>query len=243
MLNSKLSFHGFSGAVFTAFVLFCLAGCSKQPESAQKEAAEAQKEQPAPPPAAEAPPAEAPKEAAKPAKAPPKAGVPDVFKVRFDTSAGTFVIEAHKDWAPIGTKRFYELVKSGYFDGARFFRVVPNFVVQFGLAASPAVTRKWDTKIPDDPVLRTNKLGSVVFATAGPNTRTTQLFINLRSNQFLDNQGFAPFGEVVEGMDVVQKIYPGYGEAPDQEAITNQGNAYLKGKFPKLDYIKKATVL
>ncbi|HWR35576.1 MAG TPA: peptidylprolyl isomerase, partial [Clostridia bacterium] len=153
------------------------------------------------------------------------------------------LVEVHRDWAPIGARRFEELVKAGYYNGARFFRVVPNFVVQFGLAADPAVTRKWDKTIPDDPVLQTNRVGSLVFATAGPNTRTTQLFINLKSNQSLDDQGFAPFAMVVEGMDVVQNIYPGYGENPDQGQITARGNAYLTTAFPKLDYIKKATIL
>ncbi len=164
------------------------------------------------------------------------------FKVRFVTSRGPFVIEVHPDWAPIGAKRFGELVEDHYFDGARFFRVVPNFVVQFGLAANPAETKKWNTSITDDPVTHTNRTGAVVFATAGPNTRTTQLFINLASNQSLDEQGFAPFGEVTDGMDVVQKIYPGYGETPRQDLIEQQGNEYMTANFPKLDYIKTAKI-
>ena len=134
-------------------------------------------------------------------------------------------------------------MKDGYFNGARFFRWVPGFVVQFGLAADPRMTKKWDKPIKDDPVLQTNRTGSVVFATAGAGTRTTQLFINLRSNQSLDDQGFAPFGMVVEGMDVVQSIYPGYGENPDQGEITARGNAYLNANFPKLDHIQKATIV
>ncbi len=251
------------GAASLAVLVCLLAGCSKQPETAKQETPEPRKEeQPAPPPAATPAPetakkAESPKEGAKPKtarKQQPKAeesteasaakgGMPDVFKVRFNTSKGDFIVEAHKDWAPLGTQRFYELVRSRYFDGARFFRVVPNFVVQFGLAANPGVTKRWDKTIPDDPVLRTNKLGAMVFATAGPNTRTTQIFINLKSNQFLDNQGFAPFGQVIEGMEVVQSLYSGYGEEPDQQAITAQGNAYLNAKYPKLDYIKKATII
>lgn len=164
------------------------------------------------------------------------------FKVRFATSKGPFVVEVHPDWAPVGANRFEELLKAKYYNGARFFRVVPNFVIQFGLAASPAMTKKWDKAIKDDPVKQTNRLGSLAFATMGPETRTAQVFINLRSNQSLDDKGFAPFAQIVEGMDVVEKIYAGYGELPDQEQITKRGNVYLS-RFPKLDYIKTATVL
>ncbi len=202
-----------------------LAACSTAPEP-KKEAA------------APAPPTIAPSKIA-----PSKTGAPDVYKVKFDTSKGPIVIEVHREWAPIGTDRFYELVKAGYYDEARFFRVVPNFVAQFGLAASPAVTKKWDKAIDDDPVGHTNSRGSVTFATSGRNSRTTQLFINLRSNQTLDGQGFAAFGMVVEGMDAVEKLYGKYGELPDQEAITKQGNSYLKSRFPLLDYIRKGTIL
>lgn len=220
-----------------------LAGCGKPPETAQQEAQKAQQEaqkeaQKAAPPAAE--PAK-PTEPAKPAEPEKPAG--NVFRVRMDTTKGPIVIEVHRDWAPIGAARFEQLVKDKFYDGAGFFRVVPNFVVQFGLAADPRLTRKWDRKIKDDPVMQTNRLGSVTFATAGPNTRTTQLFINLRSNQSLDDQGFAPFGMVVEGMSVVDKIYAGYGEQPDQDQITNRGNTYLKASFPRLDFINKATIL
>jgi peptidyl-prolyl cis-trans isomerase A (cyclophilin A) len=165
------------------------------------------------------------------------------FKVRFTTSRGVFVVEAHRDWAPIGAQRFYDLVKAGYYDGSRFFRVVPNFVIQFGLAANPAVTRKWDKPMKDDPVTQTNRTGSLAFATTGKNSRTAQVFINLRSNQSLDAKGFAPFAQIIEGNDVVERLYSGYGEAPDQEAITKRGNSYLTAKFPKLDYIKNAVVI
>jgi len=199
---------------------FLLAACSTAPEP-KKEAA-------APTP---------------PKIAPSKVGAPDLYKVKFDTSKGPIVIEVHREWAPIGTDRFYELVKAGFYDEARFFRVVPNFVAQFGLAASPAVTKKWDKPIDDDPVGHTNSRGSITFATSGRNSRTTQVFINLRSNQILDSQGFAAFGMVVEGMDAVEKLYGKYGELPDQEAITKQGNSYLKSRFPLLDYIKKGTIL
>lgn len=165
------------------------------------------------------------------------------YKVLMATSKGDITIEVHRDWAPIGAQRFYDLVQSGFYDNARFFRYVPNFIIQFGLAADPAVTKKWDRNLADDPVTHTNRAGSVTFATAGPNTRTTQLFINLRSNQSLDEQGFAPFAQIVDGMDVTAKIYSGYGEQPDQDAIQHQGNAYLLESYPKLDYIKTAKVI
>ena len=169
---------------------------------------------------------------------------PATFKVRFETSKGPIVIEAHRDWAPNGVDRFYQLVEQGYYDDVRFFRVVPGFVVQFGLSADPAVNKVWDqAKIQDDPVKQTNKRGALVFATAGPNTRTTQLFINFGDNTRLDGMGFAPFGEVVEGMDVVDKIYSGYGEQPRQDLITSQGDAYISKNFPKIDKIKLARIV
>lgn len=172
------------------------------------------------------------------------ARAPADFKVRFTTSAGDFIVEVHRDWAPRGADRFYNLVRRGFFTNASFFRVVPGFVVQFGLNADPAVNKVWDqARIQDDPVKQTNRRGTLVFATAGPNTRTTQLFINFGDNGRLDGMGFAPFGEVVAGMDVVDKIYPGYGEQPDQGLITAQGNAYLSKNFPKIDRIKFARVI
>ncbi|MEJ7608342.1 MAG: peptidylprolyl isomerase [Bryobacteraceae bacterium] len=174
------------------------------------------------------------------APAPASAGT---YKVRFTTSQGPIVIEVHRDWAPIGAQRFEELVKTGFFDGARFFRIVPNFVIQFGLAGDPALTKKYDHAIADDPVKQTNRRGSLAFATAGRNTRTSQIFINIGSNQQLDDQGFAPFAMVVEGLELVDKFYRGYGEAPDQQAITSRGNAYLTQSFPNLDYIRKAEVI
>ena len=203
------------------FLCLLLAGCSTQPEPKKEAAA----------PAAE-----------KKAPASP-VGAPEVFKVKLVTSKGPFVIEVHRDWAPRGADRFYELVKDGYYNEARFFRVIPNFVAQFGLAATPAMTKKWDKSIDDDPVGHTNSVGTVTFATAGRNSRNTQVFVNLRSNQSLDDQGFAPFGRVVEGMEVVEKLYGKYGDTPDQDAITSRGNAYLKQRFPLLDYIRTATVL
>jgi len=169
---------------------------------------------------------------------------PAMFNAKFDTSAGTFVIQVHRDWAPIGADRFYNLVKSGFFDDCRFFRVVPNFMVQFGINGDPAVQRNWkDASIKDESVKESNAPGYITFAKSSlPNSRTTQVFINFKDNSGLNGQGFAPFGKVTMGMDVVNKIYSGYGEQPDQGQIQAQGNAYLSKSFPKLDYIKKATI-
>jgi peptidyl-prolyl cis-trans isomerase A (cyclophilin A) len=173
-----------------------------------------------------------------------KAKAPAVFKARFTTTAGDFVVEVHREWAPLGADRFYNLVRYGYFTNAAFFRVVPGFVVQFGLNADPAVNKVWKTAtIQDDPVVQSNKRGNLVFATAGPNTRTTQLFINYADNARLDRMGFAPFGSVVEGMDVVDKIFPAYGESPRQDLIAEQGDAYLKANFRDIDKIKMARIV
>lgn len=175
-------------------------------------------------------------------KAPEPKPVP-TYKVRFETTKGPFIVEVHRDWAPLGAARFEELVKDGYYDNSAFFRVVPNFVIQFGIAADPKMTAKWNKPIKDDEPVRTNSYKSLAFATMGPETRTTQIFINLRSNQILDKQGFAPFATVIEGMDVVEKLYAGHGEGPDQPKIEKQGNRYLKASFPKLDYIIRATIV
>ena len=173
-----------------------------------------------------------------------KLKAPAVFKVRFTTSAGDFVVEVHRDWAPNGADRFYNLVRYGYFTNAAFFRVVPGFVVQFGLSANPAVNKVWkDAKIQDDPVKQSNKRGYLVFASAGPNTRTTQLFINFADNPRLDSMGFAPFGMVTEGMEAVAKIFPAYGESPQQDLIEDQGDAYLKANFRDIDRIKTARII
>jgi len=174
---------------------------------------------------------------------------PPVYKARFDTSKGAVVIEVHRDWAPNGADRFYNLVKNGYYDNVRFFRVISGFMVQFGINGDPQLTPKWrNANIPDDPVRQSNKRGYITFATAGPNTRTTQVFINFGDNAALDGQGFAPFGQVVSGMNVVDQLYTGYGEGaprgagPDQGRVQSEGNAYLQRDFPKLDYVKKATI-
>jgi cyclophilin family peptidyl-prolyl cis-trans isomerase len=169
---------------------------------------------------------------------------PDVFDVEFSTTKGNFTVRVTRSWSPLGADRFYNLVKNNYFDEAAFFRLVPNFIVQFGLSADPEVNRVWrSANIKDDPVTQSNKPGTLTFATAGPNTRTTQLFINYAHNHFLDKQGFSPFGQVTSGMDVVQKFYSGYGERPDQGAITSQGKAYLDKNFPNLDRITSAKLL
>jgi cyclophilin family peptidyl-prolyl cis-trans isomerase len=175
---------------------------------------------------------------------------PDTYRARFTTSKGDFVIEVTRAWAPHGADRFYNLVTNGFFDDCRFFRVVYGFMVQFGIHGDPAVSSVWrEARIPDDPVQQSNKRGYVTFATAGANTRTTQVFINFADrNTRLDSQGFAPFGQVVEGMDVVDKLFSGYGEAapqghgPDQGRIQKEGNAYLEKSFPKLDYVRKASI-
>ncbi len=169
---------------------------------------------------------------------------PETYKVQFECTNGTFVVECHKAWAPLGAQRFYELVQAGYFNDAGFFRVVPGFVVQFGLAADPAVTAKWKgSKLKDDPVKESNKEGYLSFASAGPNTRTTQIFINYGANTPLDGMGFAPFGKVIAGMDVAKRINAEYGERPNQGMITMEGNAYLKQNFPKMDFIKTASIV
>ncbi len=169
---------------------------------------------------------------------------PETYKVNFDTSVGAFVVEVTRAWAPRGADRFYNLVKHGYYDNGRFFRVIPRFMVQFGLYGDPKVQAAWqNANIPDDPVKQSNKRGFITFATAGPNTRTTQVFINYGDNSRLDADGFAPFGQVISGMEVVDKINPEYREDPMQGLIQREGNAYLMKDFPRLDYVKKATIV
>jgi peptidyl-prolyl cis-trans isomerase A (cyclophilin A) len=175
---------------------------------------------------------------------------PDTFKVRFDTTKGPVTIEVTRSQAPNGADRFYNLVKGGYFKDIAFFRVIPGFMAQFGIHGDPKVSAAWrDANIQDDPVKASNTRGAITFATAGPNTRTTQLFINLVDNPRLDTMGFAPFGKVVQGMDVVDKLNGEYGEGapggrgPAQGQVQMEGNTYLKKDFPNLDYIKSATIL
>ncbi|HJU75406.1 MAG TPA: peptidylprolyl isomerase [Gemmatimonadaceae bacterium] len=175
---------------------------------------------------------------------------PNEFRVLFETSKGPFVVEVHRDWAPRGADRFYHLVQSRYFDDVRFFRVVSSFMAQFGMHGNPNVHEAWDKMvIPDDSVKESNRRGYVTFATAGPNSRTTQIFINIVNNRPLDEMGFAPFGRVVEGMATVDSLYADYGDAPpggvgpDQTRITREGNAYLQREFPNLDYIRSARLV
>jgi cyclophilin family peptidyl-prolyl cis-trans isomerase len=166
------------------------------------------------------------------------------FTVKFETSAGEFTVLVHRDWAPLGAQRFYELVKDGFYDECRFFRVVPGFMVQFGMNGDPAVQRRWDREFPDDKVVKSNTRGMVTFAKTGaPDSRSTQIFVNYGNNSFLDKDRFAPFGEVIDGMHNVEGINSQYGEKPDQGSIKRSGNAYLKSSFPELDYVKKATIV
>jgi len=175
---------------------------------------------------------------------------PPTYRARFETSKGDFVIEVHRDWAPIGADRFYNLVRNGYYDGVRFFRVIDGFMAQFGMNGDPLVTAQWRVAtLQDDPVVQSNTRGTVTFAMTGqPNSRTTQIFINYGDNSNLDGMGFAPFGEVVEGMEVAASLYSGYGEGaprgrgPDQGQIQARGNEYLEADFPNLDYVVHATI-
>jgi peptidyl-prolyl cis-trans isomerase A (cyclophilin A) len=175
---------------------------------------------------------------------------PPAYKAKFDTSKGSFVIEVQRDWAPNGADRFYNLVKNGFYNDVRFFRAIPNFMVQFGIHGDPAVSAAWrNARLPVDKVVQGNRRGYITYAMGGsPDTRTTQVFINFRDNTNLDAMGFAAFGQVTTGMDVVDKIHTGYGEGaprgngPDQGRLQAEGNAYLIKSFPRLDYIKSATI-
>ena len=178
------------------------------------------------------------------------ATAPDTFQTRFETSKGDFVIEVHRDWSPNGADRFHSLVSGGYYDDVRFFRVIAGFMAQFGIHGDPTVSAAWrGQKIADDPVVASNTRGFVSYAMAGPNTRTTQIFINFGDNSRLDGMGFPPFGRVIEGMEVVDQLYSGYGEGapsgpgPNQGQIQYQGNEYLIQEFPGLDHVVKATIV
>jgi len=222
--------------------LFILAGCN----SHKPQAPEQTPSQASAPAAAPAAPASSGASALDPAKATEKA--PAVFKARFTTTKGDFVVEVHRDWAPNGADRFYNLIKLGFYDGVSFFRDIPGFMVQFGIHGDPAVSAKWrGATIQDDPAAgHTNERGALTYAMAGPNTRTTQLFINFGNNGSLDGQGFPAFGKVASGMDVVDSLYSGYGEGaprglgPDQGRLQYEGNPYLQKEFPKMDYVKTA---
>jgi peptidyl-prolyl cis-trans isomerase A (cyclophilin A) len=209
---------------------------------------------PPPPPAAASAAPAAPAPAASAALLTPDpaklgAAAPDSFAVRFTTSRGSFDVKVHRAWAPRGADRLYYLASNGFFDGVRFFRVMAGFMAQFGAHGNPDVARGWDGRsFPDDPVKHSNTRGTLTFATAGPNSRTTQLFINFGNNAQLDGMGFSPMGEVVTGMSVVDSLYSGYGDGPPggqgpiQGRIGSEGNAYLAREFPKLDSIVTATV-
>ena len=175
---------------------------------------------------------------------------PASYKVKFDTSKGAFVVQVTRAWAPQGADRFYNLVKSGFYDNVRFFRVISGFMVQFGISGDPAVMAGWrNSPIKDDPVVQSNKRGYITFAMAGPNTRTSQVFINFADNVRLDTSGFAPFGRIVTGMEVIDKFNAEYGEGaprgagPDQGRLQSEGNAYLMKEFPRMDFVKKATIV
>jgi peptidyl-prolyl cis-trans isomerase A (cyclophilin A) len=174
---------------------------------------------------------------------------PATYKAKFDTSKGVFVIEVTRDWAPNGADRFYNLVKSGFYDNVRFFRVVSGFMVQFGINGDPKISAQWrEARIADDPVKQSNKRGFVTYAMGGPNTRTSQVFINFSDNSGLDGRGFPPFGRVISGMDAVDKLNAEYGDGPpggrgpDQGRLQTEGNAYLQRDFGRLDFVKKATI-
>ncbi len=231
----------YAAVVSTALVLV-LAACGEKQEA------------PAPPPApaASAPPTTAAPTPSSPLLDPSLANekAPETFRVRFETTKGDFVVAVTRAWAPLGADRFYNLVKIGFFKDIAFFRVIEGFMVQFGIHGDPAISAAWrDAQIGDDPVQQSNLRGYLTFATAGPDTRTTQLFINFKDNSRLDASGFAPIGRVVEGMDVVDSLYAGYGEGapqgqgPSQALAQSEGNAYFKEKFPQLDYIESATLI
>ena len=226
--------------ILLAFLVIAIAGTACGPrEKASPDAAPEAVAAPTPVPTA-LPPLLDPQQA--------KETAPDRFRVRFETTAGTFVVDVHREWAPDGADRFYNLVKLGYYDGVTFFRVLDNFMAQFGIHGDPEVSAVWrDAQILDDPVVQSNTRGMVTYAkTNQPNTRTTQIFINYKNNSNLDGTGFAPFGRVVEGMAVVDKLYSAYGEGgrgPDQGRAQAEGNAYFRSEFPKLDHIETARLV
>lgn len=237
----RRSLRLFLFCLYAGFSVGLLSGCAEEQSSSGLppglgvyERQKAVLETPPPPP---------PPEPGK--EAPASEGVPVVgrFRVKFETTAGDFEVDVDRSWAPIGAQRFYELVKDQFYDNCRFFRVVPGFVAQFGINGDPGKHRKWNRQISDDPVIKSNARGTLCFATSGPNSRTSQLFINFNDNANLDKMGFAVFGSVVEGMHNVDGINPQYGEDPNQQMIEETGNQYLQENFPELDFIKKAVIV
>jgi peptidyl-prolyl cis-trans isomerase A (cyclophilin A) len=189
-------------------------------------------------------------EPAKKVEAPKPPPMPDVYRVKLETSKGDIMLEAHKEWAPRAAARFYELVTTGYYDQSRFHRVIRNYVAQFGIHRDPKMAQLWrELRFPDEPVKQSNRKGWLSFAQLGPNTRNVQVFINLKDNRDLDKQGFPPFARIVEGMDVAERLYMSYGElqpkggGPDGVKAELQGNAYLESQYPRLDYIVKASIV
>ena len=176
---------------------------------------------------------------------------PAVYRVRFETGKGQFIVEAHRAWAPLGADRLYNLVRSGFFDDSRLFRIRAGYIAQFGIAGDPATAQRWRNQtIADDPVRQSNLRGFVAFAMTGPNTRTTQIYVNLVDNSRLDAEGFAPIGKIVEGMEIVDHLYAGYGEdagggmrAGKQGRLFEEGNKYLDEKFPLLDKLIRARIV
>jgi peptidyl-prolyl cis-trans isomerase A (cyclophilin A) len=230
-------------------------GCAGTTESPKPEPQEkpAPAPAPAPPPAPTEPTVLSLPEGHHPALLDPSQATekaPGTYKVKFETTKGDFVVQVHRDWSPAGADRFYNLVKIGFYDQVKFFRAVDKFMVQFGISGYPDVSAKWrEATIPDEEGKQSNTRGRITFAKGGPNSRTTQVFINYVDNSSLDKQGFPPFGEIVEGMEIVDSLYKEYGEGaprgrgPDQMRIQMKGNAYLEDKFPNLDGVKKATIL
>jgi peptidyl-prolyl cis-trans isomerase A (cyclophilin A) len=234
MRSSRLTSWTGLSPLAAPLVVLSMAACSSQPPAPSPTPTSAASATPTP--AAALPPLLDPQKAV--------AQAPETFRVRFETTRGSFILAVTRGWAPVGSDRFFNLVQLGFFDDVAFFRVVPGFVIQFGLSGDVRANAVWEgARLADDPVTQTNRKGRITFATAGPGTRTTQLFINLGNNGRLDSMGFAPFGEVVSGMSVVEALYAGYGETPDQGRIKMEGNSYLKGEFPRLDFIKKATII
>jgi peptidyl-prolyl cis-trans isomerase A (cyclophilin A) len=245
--------------IFTVLFAAFIAGCSRKP--AEQPAAPVETEKTAPQEEAAPPDEEQPEEAAAaPALTPVESArlrllnpaqltekAPETFRAKFTTTKGDFVLEVTRAWSPNGADRFYNLVKNGYYNDCRFFRVIDNFMVQFGINGDPSLNQAWyQSTITDDPVKESNKRSYVSFAMTGqPNSRTTQIFINYKDNSFLDEQNFTPFGRIVEGMDIVDSFYKEYQGVPsdNQPQIQAQGNAYLNKQFPKLDYVKSASII